>query len=147
VLVNADAIAEPDETFVARLSNPMNAALGKATGIATIKDTPPPPPPPTTRVEPEDKPRKPTEQERYQNQHTNRGSQDDTVIRGQIQAIRADAQPPIVVIASRDGLVELELRGDALKVLPSLRVGQHVVGSGEKVHELYYIVDDLGLDD
>ena len=53
----------------------------------------------------------------------------------------------MVVIASKDGLVELELRGEALTMLDSLRVGQHVVGSGEKVHELRYIVDDISIDD
>ncbi|XZO03379.1 MAG: Ig-like domain-containing protein [Microcoleus sp.] len=34
-----DDIWEPDETFKVTLSNPQNALLGKATGVATIKDS------------------------------------------------------------------------------------------------------------
>jgi hypothetical protein len=45
-----DSTIEPDEKFGLRISKPVNATLGRATGIGTIidNDTPPPPPPADT---------------------------------------------------------------------------------------------------
>lgn len=44
VPVNGDTDVEPDETFIARLSNPANATLGDAEATATIIDDDVPPP-------------------------------------------------------------------------------------------------------
>ena len=50
VSVNGDVDVESDESVVVRLSSPLNAAVGAATGTGTIRNddssTPPPPPPP-----------------------------------------------------------------------------------------------------
>ena len=43
VKVNGDAVDEPDETFEATLSNPLNAAIGDGTGLGTITDDDPAP--------------------------------------------------------------------------------------------------------
>jgi len=93
-----------------------------------------------------DKPRHLTPLQTYQRQHTNAGSPDDTETRGQIEEVRRDAVPPVVVIRNVDGLVELTLTGEALKVLDSLQVGQHVAGEGEKIDEHHYTIDNLGAD-
>jgi len=132
--------------FVVRLANPTGATLAKPAGIGTIEDTPPPGP----NQQPEDnqdKPRHPTPSQRYQRQHTNAGSPDDTETRGQIAEIRRDAVPPVVVIRNVDGLVGLTLTGDALKLLDRLQVGQHVAGEGQKIDEHHYTIDNLGSDD
>jgi hypothetical protein len=42
-----DSVIEPDEKFGLRISKPVNATLGRATGIGTITDNDTPPPPPT----------------------------------------------------------------------------------------------------
>ena len=51
-----DAILEPDERFELRISSPVAATLGDASGVATIVDNdappPPPPPPPPAAVPP-----------------------------------------------------------------------------------------------
>jgi large repetitive protein len=41
VVINGDRIAEQDETFIVRLTNPVNAALADAIGLGTIVDDEP----------------------------------------------------------------------------------------------------------
>jgi hypothetical protein len=41
VLVGSDVAFEPDETFTVRLSDPVNATLGRATAAGTIVDDEP----------------------------------------------------------------------------------------------------------
>jgi CSLREA domain-containing protein len=38
VTINGDTVFEPDETFIMTLSNPVNATIGRAQGIATIQN-------------------------------------------------------------------------------------------------------------
>jgi hypothetical protein len=75
------------------------------------------------------------------------GQHDDEHTEGQVLAIDASAQPPVVVIAGGDGPIALRLRGDALTVLGRLRVGHYVSADGEKQHEGLYDVDELDIED
>lgn len=43
--------------------------------------------------------------------------------------------------------MRLELSGDALKVLPSLKPGMEIWADGEKVREQYYKVTDISPSD
>jgi hypothetical protein len=52
VIVNGDALAEPDETFTVRLTNPVNATISNAIGTGTITNDDGPLPTPTPTVTP-----------------------------------------------------------------------------------------------
>lgn len=147
VSVIGDTIPEPNETFAVTLSGATNATIADAEGVGTIADD-------DAHAEfqndpgdddTEDKPKE-TEEERQQRGRTDRSSQDDIRTEGNVVEIRRNEDPPVVVIANKDGLVELHLVGDARRELRNLEVGQYVVASGEKEHEQFYFIDDLSIE-
>jgi hypothetical protein len=147
VAVIGDTSPEPDETFAVTLSGATNATIVDGEGVGTIVDD-------DAQAEyqnspgdddTEDKPKE-TDEQRQQRHRTDRSSQDDIRTEGNVVEIRRNEDPPVVVIANKDGLVELRLIGDARHELRKLKVGQYVVASGEKEHEQLYIIDDLSIE-
>jgi hypothetical protein len=88
-----------------------------------------------------DKPRKLTEEERQQRQHTNTGNKADVDTEGNVLEVHLDASPPYIVIGNRDGLVVVRLLcGDQC---PTIRVGDYVQIEGTKEHEQLYDAEEV----
>lgn len=91
-----------------------------------------------------ERPRRPTEEQREQGQRTNRSGLDDHRTEGNVVALDKDATPPTVTIAARDGLIVLELHGEAKTV--TVKVGDYVTATGEKIHEHRYEIESLSIE-
>jgi hypothetical protein len=104
-------------------------------------------PPPTAQNSPgdddTDTPRKNGENERRNRAHTNQAGKDDESIEGDVLETRCDDPWPSVVIANRDGQVEVRLIKDAQKACSSLQVGDYLEADGEKQHELLFYADSV----
>lgn len=92
------------------------------------------------RVRP-DRPRKLTEEQTQQHQHTNKAGLDDYRTEGNVTEVHTDAEPPYIVIGTRDGLVVLRLHGEASTV--KVNIGDYVTAEGEKVTEQLYEIEIL----
>jgi hypothetical protein len=90
-----------------------------------------------------DKPQKETESERQQRQRTNQGGSDDTHVEGNVVAVHPEARPPYVVIADRDGLVQVNLIGDAASSAGSIQVGDYLQVEGEKQTEALFEASEV----
>jgi CSLREA domain-containing protein len=90
-----------------------------------------------------DKPRKETEEERRQREHTNRGGQDDVYVEGNVVETRCDLAWPTVIIANRDGNVEVRLVKEAVSACRSIQVGDYLEADGEKQHEFLFDADTV----
>ena len=93
----------------------------------------------------EDSPRKPTEEEKQQRQRTNRSNRDDEHTEGNVLEVHCDAAIPMLVIANRDGHVEVRLLGGAAPLCKSVRVGDYVHADGVKQHEQLFEADDVSI--
>jgi hypothetical protein len=150
VQVKGDTLNEPDETFFVTLSNPTNAAIGRARGTGTIRNddappgtTPPDATPPdaTPKDNKDDIKPKLTEEQRQQKQHTNKGNRDDVYTEGNVVEVHQDEQPPYVVIGNKDGLVRVNLLcGDQC---PTIKVGDYLEADGEKQSEVLFDATDV----
>lgn len=80
-----------------------------------------------------------TEQQRQARQRTDASGLDDTHISGNVLATHLDASPPWIVVANRDGHVQVLLSEDA--ALLQIEVGQYFSGTGEKQHEHLFLAD------
>ncbi|MCC7370482.1 MAG: DUF11 domain-containing protein [Chloroflexi bacterium] len=112
---------------------------------------------PRTRQEPsEDDPKKPTEEQRQQNERTNRSGLDDYRTEGNVvakdcgegpepglPATATQAEPPFIVIANRDGLVTIRLLGDSRYACKQYQVGDYLEADGEKVHEYLFDAENV----
>ena len=93
-----------------------------------------------------------TEEQQQQIQHTNRAGLDEYQTEGNVIAVGDDAAvtvgegvgEPAIVIANRDGKVTVILRCGSQ--CPTVHVGDYVVISGEKIHELLYIAYDVSVE-
>jgi hypothetical protein len=74
-----------------------------------------------------------TEQQRQARQRTDVSGLDDTHVAGNVLATHLDESPPWIVIANRDGDVQVILYEEAARL--TVRVGQYFSGTGEKQHE------------
>jgi len=90
-----------------------------------------------------DKPRNETANERQQRQRTNQGGSDDTHVEGNVVEAHSEARPPYVVIANRDGLVEVRLLGEAATSAGSIQVGDYLQVEGEKQTEALFEATDV----
>jgi hypothetical protein len=63
---------------------------------------------------------------------------------GNIEA-RCDQAWPSVVIANRDGAVEIKLIKEAQAACSSIQVGDYLEADGEKQHEGLYYADSVGV--
>ena len=73
----------------------------------------------------------------------NRPSRDDVATEGNVLEVRCDAEWPSVVIANRDGAVEVRLTKDAVSACRSIQVGDYLEVDGEKQHEQLYDATDV----
>jgi len=81
------------------------------------------------------KPRRLTEEQKQQRQRTDTSSLDDTRNEGNVLATRCDEDPPLAIIANRDGQVIVQLLYEARKACRSIRAGDYLEASGEKQTE------------
>jgi hypothetical protein len=148
VPILSDDQQESAETFTVTLSAPTGgAALGAGTTVTvTIEDTTGPPLKPQT--DDSDKPRKETEDERRQREHTNTGNRDDVYTEGNVVEVhqdeQQDGQPPYVVIGNRDGLVKVVLL--CKDQCPTVQVGDYLEAEGTKQNEQLFEATDVTVD-
>jgi hypothetical protein len=90
-----------------------------------------------------DKPRKETEEQRRNRERTNRASEDEYRIEGNVVAVACDGPTPTVTIANRDGRVAVQLIKGAEKHCSSVRVGDYLTGEGYKEHEALFIASEI----
>ena len=84
-----------------------------------------------------------TEEERRQRERTNQGNKDDDSVEGDVIETRCDQEWPSVVIANRDGAVEVKLVKEAQKACNSISVGDYLEADGEKQHEYLFHADSV----
>jgi hypothetical protein len=117
--------------------------------------------------EADEKPKE-TEEQRRNRKNTNRLGQDAYEIEGDVVGVRLSASDPIpsilenqttplqfdpnkgmpyIVIATKDGLVQIELQGDAVEQGKSARPGQYAMVTGQKDNEYHYYAEDVDLKD
>jgi hypothetical protein len=84
-----------------------------------------------------------TEEERRQRARTNQGNRDDDAVEGDVVETRCDQPWPAVVIANRDGLVEVRLIKEAQAACTAIRVGDYLEADGEKQHEGLFHADSV----
>jgi hypothetical protein len=103
--------------------------------------------PPVPQISPgdddTDKPRKNGENEHRNRAHTNQAGKDDESIEGDVVETRCDQPWPSVVIANRDGQVEVRLIKEAQNACSSIQVGDYLEADGEKQHELLFDADSV----
>jgi hypothetical protein len=137
---------ESSETFTVLLSGPTGgAALGaNAMVTVTIEDGTARPLKP--QVDNTDKPRKETEDERRQREHTNKGNKDDVYVEGNVVEVHQgpDDQPPYVVIGNKDGLVKVVLL--CKDQCPTIKVGDYLEAEGAKQNEQLFEATDVSVD-
>lgn len=102
-----------------------------------------PPPAPTVKPPDDDtdKPRKLTDEERQQHQHTNAGNKDDVYTEGDVVEVHLDEQPPYIVIGTRDGLERVNL--PCGRDCPAIQVGDYVEADGQKQNEALFDATDI----
>ncbi len=84
-----------------------------------------------------------TEEERRQRARTNQGNRDDDAVEGDVLETRCDQPWPSVVIANRDGEVEVRLVKEAQDACRSISVGDYLEAAGEKQHEHLFDADSV----
>ena len=140
-----DSQIEPNETFTVTLTGPtVGAVLGQATVAVTIVDTSH-----GESVAPSEgstgKRTKETEDQRREREHTNRGGRDEIATEGNVIEVRCDQAWPSVVIANRDGVVEIRLIKEAQAACTSIQVGDYLEADGEKQHEQLFDATDVSV--
>ena len=125
---------------------PTATATSTPSATPTLNAAPPaPPPPPPPPAQPLSAPKN-DDDDRPRGTRRVRPSRDDTRTEGNVVEIRADLIPPVIMIANRDGLVELRLFGEARDALVFVTVGQYVIATGQKQHEQLYDIDELSIE-
>jgi hypothetical protein len=119
-------------------STPSPTAPAVLTATATPTDIPPAPPRDENK---EDSPRTVTEEQRQQRQRTNAGNRDDVATEGNVVEVTRTSDGLVIVIANADGLVTVVYPCGSS--CPTIRVGDYVQVSGEKVNEQLYQADDV----
>jgi hypothetical protein len=117
-------------------------AAASVTATATVTPTSTPAAPVSSDGEDDRKP-KLTEEQRQQRSRTNRSNRDDYAAEGNVVEVRCDATVPTVVIANRDGLLEVRLLRGAAAVCGSIRVGDYLEADGEKQSEQLFDATDV----
>ena len=84
-----------------------------------------------------------TEEERRQRARTNQGNKDDDAVEGDILETHCDDPWPYVVIANRDGAVEVRLIKEAQAACSSIQLGDYLEADGDKQHEHLFHADSV----
>jgi hypothetical protein len=79
-----------------------------------------------------------TEEQRQQRERTDTSSLDDTRTEGNVVATRCDDDPPVVLIANRDGEVTVRLLYETRTICPRVLPGDYLEADGEKINEQLY---------
>jgi hypothetical protein len=89
----------------------------------------------------ENDPRRLTETERRQRERTNQLGLDDAHTEGNVVEVNLDANPPSVVIGTRDGrqVVRLDCSGGC----PEVQVGDYLEAEGSKEHEQLFLAEGV----
>jgi hypothetical protein len=98
---------------------------------------------PTKRGDKDSGKDKESEESKQQRERTNKSGQDDYRNEGNVVEVYADADPPYIVVANRDGLVKIVLYGEAAKAAGSIKVGDYLEADGEKINELLFEATDI----
>ncbi len=88
-------------------------------------------------------PRKLTEEQREQRQHTNQLGLDDYRTEGNVVEVHLDAEPPFVVIGMRDGLQVVRLACGSH--CPQIQVGDYLEADGVKIDETLFEAENIKL--
>jgi parallel beta-helix repeat protein len=118
------------------------APLSTATSTVTPTLTPTQAAPSRPSAEDEDDPRKPTDEQRQQRQHTNAGNRDDYHTEGTVTAVGADGDTLVILIALRDGIQQVALRCAGGRC-PDIRAGDYVEAEGTKENESLFYADEI----
>lgn len=94
--------------------------------------------------EPSERQRKATEEQQQQRERTNRGNKDDAYTEGNVAEVVADAQPPYVIIANRDGLVRVNLHCSSQ--CPRIVVGDYLTVEGTKQTEQLFDAETVSVE-
>jgi hypothetical protein len=77
-----------------------------------------------------DKAQRLTDEARQRRQRTNTSGRDDEHTEGNITAVDCTASTPTISIANRDGIVAVELQGDAVQECGDATVGAYLEADG-----------------
>jgi hypothetical protein len=89
----------------------------------------------------EDSPKPKTEEQRRQEQHTNKGNRDDEYTEGNVDEVGQDGQGPFVVLGNRDGNMVVRLQCGSQ--CPTIKVGDYIEVDGTKEHEQLFYADEV----
>jgi hypothetical protein len=125
---------------------PVSTATSTATATPTLSPTLTPAQGPSSHSsdDEEDDPRKPTDEQRQQRQHTNAGNRDDYHTEGTVTAVGSEGETLVVLIALRDGIQEVRLHC-AASGCPDVRVGDYVEAEGTKENESLFYADEISV--
>jgi hypothetical protein len=102
-------------------------------------------------------PRRETEGQRLQREHTNAGNRDDFYTEGGVVEVRLDLSSPpgvqvpapndvpYIVVATRDGKVQIRLTGQARAFAGAIRVGDYVEVDGAKENEQLFNAETIAV--
>ncbi len=126
-------------------STPGDTNPGNNSGIVSTVNLPaaPSPAPPFLDASAVDKESKLSDLERRQKERTNRGGFEDERIEGDVLEVNADRDSPSVLIANRDGPVEVRLIRDAKRAIGLIKPGDYLEASGFKEHEGLFYADEV----
>jgi hypothetical protein len=85
------------------------------------------------------------DKQRRNRERTNRGDQEDRTIEGDVAEVRCDESIPTVVIANRDGLVDVKLLKSTANICPDILVNDYLEATGEKEHEYLFYAEDVSI--
>jgi CSLREA domain-containing protein len=86
---------------------------------------------------------KETEDGKRQRERTNRAGKDDEHTEGDVLEVRCEQPWPTVVVANRDGPVEVRLIKEAQAACRSIQPGDYLEADGEKQHEGLFHADSV----
>jgi uncharacterized repeat protein (TIGR01451 family) len=132
---------------------------GQVTPVPTPTPGPPPDPNNDDHEDEGVKPDKEKEQDRQQRERTNKGGHDDEATEGNVVGVRclvatpvpelttgfvaAPDDVPYVLIATRDGIEEVRLTGEARAACQSIQVGDYLEADGVKQNEQLFDADSV----
>lgn len=98
--------------------------------------------PPSSRNREEDQVR--TEEQRQQDERTNRYGQDQYRVEGNVTELRIVDGERAVILANRDGDVVVILRCG--NECPTIKVGDYIIAEGEKEHEQLFFAESVSIE-
>ena len=149
-------------TFVTPAATPAPPPVGGGTSGVLATTVTPVPSPEVKRNDDDDDDRKPTETQRRQKERTNAAGLDEYRTEGNVVGVRCSGGDPVpgviagpvsfdpndvpyALIATRDGLQQVQLRHGTEKACGSIAVGDYLEADGQKDHEFRFIAEDVSI--